>query len=285
MREARDSVRATTRPSWRQQDYIKTVQSLSNVARQVVPPATRLEHKLYPWVYFGILPLFALTNADVSFVGRRLGGHVLQPGALRRVLRPFGGQARGHHAVQLHRGEAESGLAASERQLDTHAGCGHSGRRGIHHGHLRGEPGVCRRAAGDGREAGHPVRLASGRRARVRLFVPAGTRREKAWRGVPDHRFRRRMLADRRRGGGAPGGEAVGRDRKPASERGDHRREARERRGGSGGRSGGGRDAQRRIGRRGRRRRGHVGHGRERNGREVPWKQQPSCWRRVQEPA
>lgn len=43
--------------------------SLTNVSRQAVPPATRLEHKLYPWVYFLILPLFALTNADVSFVG------------------------------------------------------------------------------------------------------------------------------------------------------------------------------------------------------------------------
>lgn len=52
-----------------QEDYLETVSRLSHVARQVVPPATRLEHKLYPWVYFGILPLFALTNADVSLAG------------------------------------------------------------------------------------------------------------------------------------------------------------------------------------------------------------------------
>lgn len=52
-----------------QKDYITTVSSLSRVSRQAVPPATRLEHKLYPWVYFAILPLFALTNADVSFAG------------------------------------------------------------------------------------------------------------------------------------------------------------------------------------------------------------------------
>ncbi|MCL1798605.1 MAG: Na+/H+ antiporter NhaA [Eggerthellaceae bacterium] len=57
-----------------QQDYIRTVKSLSRVARQVVPPATRLEHALYPWVNFGVLPLFALTNADVRFVGGSLGG-------------------------------------------------------------------------------------------------------------------------------------------------------------------------------------------------------------------
>lgn len=52
-----------------QGDYLQTVQALSRVANQVVPPATRLEHKLYPWVYFAILPLFALSNADVSFLG------------------------------------------------------------------------------------------------------------------------------------------------------------------------------------------------------------------------
>ncbi len=56
-----------------QEEYIGAVQDLSNVSRQVVPPATRLEHRLYPWVYFAILPLFALTNADVSFTGTDIG--------------------------------------------------------------------------------------------------------------------------------------------------------------------------------------------------------------------
>lgn len=62
-----------------QKDYIKTVSSLSRVARQVVPPATRLENKLYPWVYFAILPLFALTNADVSFIDGSLGNIFADP--------------------------------------------------------------------------------------------------------------------------------------------------------------------------------------------------------------
>ena len=62
-----------TEPVTLQKDYMFTVTRLSSVARQVVPPATRLEHMLYPWVYFAVLPLFALTNADVSF----LGGDVL----------------------------------------------------------------------------------------------------------------------------------------------------------------------------------------------------------------
>ncbi len=78
VREARAAFEPET-PVIAQGDYIETVQDLSRVARQVVPPATRLEHKLYPWVYFGILPLFALTNADVSFAGVDLGAMLADP--------------------------------------------------------------------------------------------------------------------------------------------------------------------------------------------------------------
>ena len=78
VREAREAFKPET-PVIAQGEYIETVQSLSRVARQVVPPATRLEHKLYPWVYFGILPLFALTNADVSFAGMDIGSMLADP--------------------------------------------------------------------------------------------------------------------------------------------------------------------------------------------------------------
>ena len=56
-----------------QADYLASVSRLERVARHVVPPATRLERKLYPWVYFVILPLFALTNADVAFTQTAVG--------------------------------------------------------------------------------------------------------------------------------------------------------------------------------------------------------------------
>lgn len=59
--------------------YLEAVSHFARVARQTVPPATRLERKLYPWVYFGILPLFALTNADVSFLGGDLGAMITSP--------------------------------------------------------------------------------------------------------------------------------------------------------------------------------------------------------------
>jgi len=59
--------------------YLETAAVISKLARQTIPPATRLERKLYPWVYFGILPLFALTNADVSFLGGDIGAMVTSP--------------------------------------------------------------------------------------------------------------------------------------------------------------------------------------------------------------
>ena len=62
-----------------QGSYLEAVSHFARIARQTVPPATRLERKLYPWVYFGILPLFALTNADVSFLGGDLGAMVTSP--------------------------------------------------------------------------------------------------------------------------------------------------------------------------------------------------------------
>ena len=52
-----------------QGEYLSTVKSLSRVSRQVVPPAVRLEHRLNPWVNFLMLPLFALCNAGVPFMG------------------------------------------------------------------------------------------------------------------------------------------------------------------------------------------------------------------------
>lgn len=62
-----------------QKKYITTVSSISRVSKQAVPPVTRLENALYPWVYFGILPLFALTNADVSFEGLDFATMVSSP--------------------------------------------------------------------------------------------------------------------------------------------------------------------------------------------------------------
>ena len=65
-----------------QSEYLREVGTVSRVTRQITPPATRLEHKLQPWVYFLILPLFALTNADVSFGGAQISELVKNPALL-----------------------------------------------------------------------------------------------------------------------------------------------------------------------------------------------------------
>jgi len=59
--------------------YLEMASVMSKIARQTIPPATRLERKLYPWVYFGILPLFALTNANVTFIGGDFGAMITSP--------------------------------------------------------------------------------------------------------------------------------------------------------------------------------------------------------------
>jgi len=57
---------------------------LANVAKSSVPPLNRLEHALHPWTSFLIVPLFALANAGVRFVGSdtSLGEQLTSPVAL-----------------------------------------------------------------------------------------------------------------------------------------------------------------------------------------------------------
>lgn len=66
-------------PIMGQDSYLKNVTHLSSVARQVVPPATRLEQALHPWVNFLVLPLFALTNAGVCLIDGSLGNIFADP--------------------------------------------------------------------------------------------------------------------------------------------------------------------------------------------------------------
>jgi len=57
---------------------------LANVANASVSPLDRLEHVLHPWSSFVIVPLFALANAGVRFVGQEtgIGEALLSPVAL-----------------------------------------------------------------------------------------------------------------------------------------------------------------------------------------------------------
>ncbi len=63
--------------------------------REAVPPVTRIEAALHPWVAFGIMPLFALANAGVALDGIGKGssdstGIVLGVGLGLVVGKPLG---------------------------------------------------------------------------------------------------------------------------------------------------------------------------------------------------
>jgi NhaA family Na+:H+ antiporter len=49
------------------------VRRFQQAARETIPPLEYLEATLHPWVAFGIMPLFALANADVAIHGADLG--------------------------------------------------------------------------------------------------------------------------------------------------------------------------------------------------------------------
>jgi len=49
---------------------------LANVARESVPPLSRLDHALHPWSSFFIVPIFALANAGVRFADIDFGAAV-----------------------------------------------------------------------------------------------------------------------------------------------------------------------------------------------------------------
>ncbi|MDO4851694.1 MAG: Na+/H+ antiporter NhaA [Actinomycetota bacterium] len=68
-----------SKPLVAQNDFLNMVREIYRVSKQAVPPAVRLENRLYPWVYFFILPLFALTNSGVSFIGTTPGMFLSSP--------------------------------------------------------------------------------------------------------------------------------------------------------------------------------------------------------------
>ena len=66
-------------PLVKQGAYIAVIESVARVSHQVIPPVARLERRLFPWVYFAVLPLFALTNAGVTVVSGDLATMLASP--------------------------------------------------------------------------------------------------------------------------------------------------------------------------------------------------------------
>lgn len=50
------------------------LKQLRHAQREVLPPVTRVQMALHPWVAYGVMPLFALANAGVSVNGIDLSG-------------------------------------------------------------------------------------------------------------------------------------------------------------------------------------------------------------------
>jgi Na+:H+ antiporter, NhaA family len=52
---------------------IHPIKKLQRAQLELLPPVTRVEAILHPWVAYGVMPLFALANAGVSFAGLGFG--------------------------------------------------------------------------------------------------------------------------------------------------------------------------------------------------------------------
>jgi NhaA family Na+:H+ antiporter len=61
------------------QRHLNAVQSIELAAHHAETPLQRLEHSLYPWVAFVIIPLFALGNAGMTFGGAGISGALTSP--------------------------------------------------------------------------------------------------------------------------------------------------------------------------------------------------------------
>ena len=56
------------------EEVVSSVDELQLAQRNLVPPVVSVEGALHGWVAYGIMPLFALANAGVSFAGQSVGG-------------------------------------------------------------------------------------------------------------------------------------------------------------------------------------------------------------------
>lgn len=52
-----------------EEEQVKVISNMMNDTRDAIPPSQRLEHAMHPFVSFVVMPVFALSNAGISFAG------------------------------------------------------------------------------------------------------------------------------------------------------------------------------------------------------------------------
>jgi NhaA family Na+:H+ antiporter len=80
-RTANDMAALSDKPEQRPESLSGLLRELRLAQRELVPPVVRVQIALHPWVAFGVMPLFALANAGVSFNGIDAGD-----GASRSIM-------------------------------------------------------------------------------------------------------------------------------------------------------------------------------------------------------
>ena len=146
-----------------QKEYLSEVAEIGRVSRLSIPPITRLDHRLHIPVYFFILPLFAFSNASVVLTGMDPLSIVTNPvtiGVFCGLLfgKPLGIFLATWLTVKLKLSDLPQGVnwGPYRRRVG-------SGRRGLHHGHLRDEPRVRRPEHDRHGESGYPGGIADRR--------------------------------------------------------------------------------------------------------------------------
>jgi NhaA family Na+:H+ antiporter len=68
--QALDSLRNQAATEVDPRKFLPDLERINVARREAIPPVTRIEAALHPWVAFGIMPLFALANAGVALSGQ-----------------------------------------------------------------------------------------------------------------------------------------------------------------------------------------------------------------------